>query len=61
MINPHEVVVALREGSGLQIKGNTLEYFSGKGDGFKLFKHNQVFPEQFDTLSLKSLVPFVCQ
>lgn len=61
VINPHEVVVALREGSGLQIKGNTLTYFSGKNEGFKLFQHNQSFSEQFDTLSLKALVPFDCQ
>lgn len=61
VINPHEVVVALREGSGFQIKGNELSYFSGKGDGFKLFQHNQSFPEQFNTKSLKELVPFDCQ
>lgn len=61
LINPHEVVVALREGSGLQIKGNELQYFSGKNEGFKLFQHNKIYPEQFDTLQLKNLVPFDCQ
>ncbi len=61
VINPHEVVVALREGSGLQIKGNELHYFSGKDEGFKLFQHNKTFSEQFDTLLLEKLVPFDCQ
>ena len=61
VINPHEVVVALREGSGLQIKGNELSYFSGKNEGFKLFQHNKTFPEQFDTVSLKEHVPFDCK
>ncbi|MDL9988957.1 dipeptidase PepE [Providencia rettgeri] len=61
VINPHEVVVALREGSGLQIKGNELHYFSGKDEGFKLFQHNKTFSEQFNTLLLEKLVPFDCQ
>ncbi|CAA2929401.1 Peptidase E [Arsenophonus endosymbiont of Bemisia tabaci Q2] len=54
VINPHEIVIALREGSGLQIKDNELHYFSGKNEGFKIFQYNQHFPEQFDTKILKN-------
>ena len=43
-INPDEIVVALREGSGFHITGNELHYFSGKNEGFKLFQHNKTFP-----------------
>lgn len=60
VINPHEIVIALREGSGLQIKDNELHYFSGKNEGFKIFQYNQHFPEQFDTKILKKWVPYQC-
>ena len=59
-INPDEIVVALREGSGFHITGNELHYFSGKNEGFKLFQHNKIFPEQFDTSALADRVPFRC-
>lgn len=61
LINPSELVIAIREGSGFQIQGNQLTYFSGKQEGFKLFKHNQTYTEQFDTLALADYVPFDCQ
>ncbi|RXK33881.1 dipeptidase E [Arsenophonus endosymbiont of Bemisia tabaci Asia II 3] len=60
VINPHEIVIALREGSGLQIKDNKLHYFSGKNGGFKIFQYNQHFPEQFDTKILKKWVSYQC-
>lgn len=60
-INPDEIVVALREGSGFHITGNELHYFSGKNEGFKLFQHNKTFLEQFDTSALadRSSVPLL--
>lgn len=60
VINPHEIVIALREGSGLQIKDRELHYFSGKNEGFKIFQYNQHFPEQYDTKILKTWVPYHC-
>lgn len=59
-VNPEEIVVALREGSGLHICDNELHYFSGKNEGFKIFQHNKTFPEQFDTKALTEWVPFKC-
>lgn len=60
-INPSELVVALREGSGLHIQGDKLYYFSGKNDGFKIFQHQKIFDEQFDTKALTDWVPFECR
>jgi len=60
-VNQSESVVAIREGSLLQVQGNTLTYFSAKGQGFKVFKHQQETQEYNDTKALASLVPFSCQ
>ncbi|MDX7988532.1 dipeptidase PepE [Xenorhabdus sp. 12] len=59
-INPDEIVIGLREGSGFHIKENELHYFSSRNEGFKLFQHNKIFPEQFNTQVLDSWVPFHC-
>ncbi|WP_350306668.1 dipeptidase PepE [Photorhabdus viridis] len=59
-MNPEEIVIALREGSGLHIDGEELRYFSGKNEGFKIFQHNKFFPEQFDTKVLANWVPLRC-
>ena len=43
-INPDEIVVALREGSGFHITGNELHYFSGKmkdSNSFSTTKHSR--------------------
>jgi dipeptidase E len=60
-VNPSESVLALREGSLLQISGNTLSYFSAKGQGFKVFRHGQETQEYQDTQAIQPLVPFNCQ
>lgn len=59
-VNPTESVVAIREGSLLQISGNDLTYFSAKGQGFKIFRHGQETTEHMDTKALSKLVPFTC-
>ncbi|MGC6389200.1 dipeptidase PepE [Ewingella sp. S1.OA.A_B6] len=60
-VNPSESVIALREGSLLQVSGNDLSYFSAKEQGFKVFRHGQEIQEYQDTQALSSLVPFNCQ
>jgi dipeptidase E len=60
-VNPSESVIAIREGSLLQISGNTLSYFSAKGQGFKVFKHQVETQEYSDTRALAKLVPFECK
>lgn len=59
-VNPSESVIALREGSLLQVSGNTLSYFSAKNQGFKVFRHGHETQEYQDTQSLSALVPFNC-
>lgn len=59
-VNPSESVLALREGSLLQISGNNLSYFSAKGQGFKVFRHGQETQEYQDTLAIQPLVSFNC-
>lgn len=60
-VNPLESVLALREGSLLQVSGNNLSYFSAKGQGFKVFRHGQETQEYQDTQAIQPLVPFNCQ
>lgn len=60
-VNPSESVIALREGSLLQVSGNDLSYFSAKEQGFKVFRHGQDIEEYQDTQALSGLVPFTCR
>ncbi len=60
-VNPSESVIALREGSLLQVSGNDLSYFSAKEQGFKVFRHGQETQEYQDTQAIQPLVPFNCQ
>ena len=60
-VNPSESVIALREGSLLQVSGNDLNYFSAKDQGFKVFRHGQEIEEYQDTQALSGLVPFTCR
>jgi len=60
-VNPSESVIALREGSLLQVSGNDLSYFSAKDQGFKVFRHGQDIQEYQDTQALSGLVPFNCR
>ena len=60
-VNPSESVIALREGSLLQVSGNDLSYFSAKDQGFKVFRHGQEIEEYQDTQALSGLVPFTCR
>lgn len=60
-VNPSESVIALREGSLLQVSGNDLSYFSAKDQGFKVFCHGQDTYEYQDTQALSGLVPFTCR
>ena len=60
-VNPSESVIALREGSLLQVSGNELSYFSAKDQGFKVFRHGQDIEEYQDTQALSGLVPFTCR
>jgi dipeptidase E len=61
-INPSEHVVALREASLLQISGessgDTLEYWSARGEGFKIFKHGEATQECRDASPLAALTAF---
>lgn len=57
-INPSEHVVALREASLLQISGDTIEYWSARGEGFKIFKHGEASQEFMDAAPLAKLTPF---
>ncbi len=59
-INPKESVIALREGSLLQVSGNQLSYYSCKDQGFKVFCHGKDVQEYRDTKALTELVPFDC-
>jgi dipeptidase E len=62
-INPSESVVALREASLLQISGEsngeTVEYWSVRGEGFKIFKHGETTQEYEDAAPLAALTPFI--
>ena len=60
-VNPSESVIAIREGSLLQVQGNNLSYFSAKGQGFKVFKHETETQEYSNTKAIAKLVPFDCQ
>ncbi len=42
-INPEEIVIGLREGSGLHIKGEELYYSSSRNEGLKIFQHSKTF------------------
>ncbi|MDM5148880.1 dipeptidase PepE [Aeromonas salmonicida] len=61
-INPSEYVVALREASLLQISGessgDTLEYWSARGESYKIFKHGEEVQEFMDATPLAKLTPF---
>ncbi len=57
-INPSESVVALREASLLQIGGNHIEYWSARGETFKIFKHGEPIREYGDAAPLAALTPF---
>ncbi|MBW7984444.1 dipeptidase PepE [Enterobacillus tribolii] len=59
-INPSESVIALREGSMLHVSGNHLEYYSSRGEGYKIFRHQQETREYYDAQALAELVPFHC-
>ncbi|QCR37942.1 dipeptidase PepE [Nissabacter sp. SGAir0207] len=59
-VNPSESVIGLREGSLLQVSGNRLEYFSARGEGYKLFRHGRAATEHHDAQALAGLVPFGC-
>ncbi|MNR26367.1 Peptidase E [compost metagenome] len=58
-INPSEHVVALREASLLQISGESIEYWSARGQGFKIFKHGETTQEYQDATPLAALTPFI--
>ncbi|MOA66786.1 hypothetical protein D3C78_1936680 [compost metagenome] len=55
-------MVALREASLLQISGEgsgeTIEYWSARGEGFKIFKHGETPQEFMDAAPLAGLTPF---
>jgi dipeptidase E len=57
-INPSESVVALREASLLQIGGESIEYWSARGETFKIFKHGEPIREYGDAAPLAALTPF---
>jgi dipeptidase E len=57
-INPSESVVALREASLLQIGGDHIEYWSARGETFKIFKHGEPIREYGDAAPLAALTPF---
>ena len=57
-INPSESVVALREASLLQIGGDHIEYWSARGETFKIFKHGEPVREYGDAAPLAALTPF---
>ncbi len=61
-INPSESVVALREGSLLQVSGEhggeSIEYWSAWGEGFKIFKHGETTQEFITAAPLAGLTPF---
>ncbi|PLR30277.1 dipeptidase PepE [Chimaeribacter arupi] len=59
-VNPSESVIALREGSLLQVSDNQLSYYSARGEGFKVFRHGRPAQEFHDAQALASLVPFNC-
>ncbi|THD55638.1 dipeptidase PepE [Enterobacteriaceae bacterium ML5] len=59
-VNPSEAVIALREGSLLQVSGNELSYFSARNQGFKVFRHGHEIQEYHDTQALSAWVPFTC-
>ncbi|MNG20556.1 hypothetical protein D3C84_1048200 [compost metagenome] len=52
-------MVALREASLLQISGETVEYWSVRGEGFKIFKHGETTQEYEDAAPLAALTPFI--
>ena len=56
-INPSESVVALREASLLQIGGDHIEYWSARGETFKIFKHGEPVREYGDAAPLAALTP----
>lgn len=58
-LNPSESVIALREASLLQVSGDSLRYWSARGQGYKIFKHGQTAQEYLDAHALASLTPFV--
>ncbi|AKH90360.1 dipeptidase PepE [Edwardsiella tarda] len=60
-VNPSESVIALREGSLLHVSGETLQYYSAKAQGYKVFRHGEEAREYHDTQALASLVPFHCR
>ena len=51
-------MVALREASLLQIGGNHIEYWSARGETFKIFKHGEPVREYGDAAPLAALTPF---
>ncbi len=57
-INPSEHVVALREASLLQVSGEHIEYWSARGEGFKIFKHAETTQEFSTAAPLAELTPF---
>ena len=62
-INPSEHVVALREASLLQVSGEngheTVEYWSARGEEFKIFRHGETPREYQDAAPLAALTPFI--
>ena len=51
-------MVALREASLLQIGGESIEYWSARGETFKIFKHGEPIREYGDAAPLAALTPF---
>ncbi|EOD55049.1 dipeptidase PepE [Aeromonas molluscorum] len=60
-INPSESVLALREASLLQISGEHIEYWSVRGEGYKVFKHGEEIKEYQDARPLGALTPFTAK
>jgi len=55
--------VALREASLLQVSGEsgheTVEYWSARGEEFKIFRHGETPREYQDAAPLAALTPFI--
>ena len=58
-INPSETVLALREASLVQVSGDRIDYWSVRGQSYKLFRHGEATTEHNDVTPLAALTPFM--